>query len=63
MTAEIIDLTERRNKRIVRVVRRRPEGFYPYGLVIPAAALVGLAMWSVFIINTFAIASRARPPT
>lgn len=62
MTAEIIHLAERRNKRIVRIIRRSPaDGFNP-ALVIPAAALAGLALWGAIIVNVIALASHARPP-
>jgi hypothetical protein len=63
MTAEIIILSECRGRRIVRVKRLpRPESFDPYGLVIPVAALVGLAMWGAILVNTAALFVHARPP-
>lgn len=61
MSAEIINLADRRKPRIVRVLRRA-EGFDPHGLVIPAAVLIGLAIWTAAIINVITLFSHARPP-
>lgn len=55
MSAEIVDLAAHRRQRLVRVVRR--PAVDASGLVLPAAMLAGLALWTAILVSTLALAA------